>query len=137
MSTTQETLKKIFDNHEVPLPSGNTIALKKVTVRSLKPVIDLLSKVMESLKLDGENIPTLNIGGSPDVILKLISNHYDDVVKLVPLLADIELADMYELDPADALTLVQAIILLNQDFFTKTVLPTLSLSKEIRANAVS
>lgn len=137
MSTTQEVLAKIFDSKTVFLEgAGRDVALKKITVRTLGPVVKLLAEVMADLKLDGGNMPALNLGASPDAILKLISNHYDQVVELVPLFSNLTAVETLELDPADGLTIVQAIILLNQDFFTKRVLPALELSKTARAATV-
>ena len=71
------------------------------------------------------------------MILKLISNHYDDVVALIPLLAGLTKEQVYDLDPADSIALINAIVLLNQDFFTKTVLPALGLAKAVRAQAAN
>lgn len=136
MSTTQEVLDAIFKNNECPLPSGETVKLYKVSVRTLKPVIDLISKVLEDLKGSG-GATNLDIEGSPEVILKLISNHYDEVVALIPLLAGLTKEQVYDLDPADSIALINAIVLLNQDFFTKTVLPALGLAKAVRAQAAN
>ena len=136
MSTTQEVLDAIFKNNECPLPSGEIVKLRKVSVRTLKPVIDLISKVLEDLKGSG-GATNLDIEGSPEVILKLISNHYDDVVALIPLLAGLTKEQVYDLDPADSIALINAIVLLNQDFFTKTVLPALGLAKAVRAQAAN
>ena len=44
---------------------------------------------------------------------------------------------VYDLDPADSIALINAIVLLNQDFFTKTVLPALGLAKAVRAQAAN
>lgn len=132
MSTTQEVLDAIFKNNECQMPSGRTVKLRKVTVRTLKPVIDLVAKALEDIKELGGTV-NLDTDASPEVLLKLISKHYDEVVALVPLLADITKEEVYDLDPADSLLLVQAIVLLNKDFFTKTVLPALGLAKEVRA----
>ena len=137
MSTTQEVLDKLFSKHIIDLPSsGESVKIKKVTIRTLKPVVALLSSVLADLKLTGESLPELNVAGSPDVILSLITKHYDEVAAIVPLLAEIALDKVFDLDPADGLTLVQGIILLNQDFFTKTVLPALDLTRVARANPV-
>ena len=71
--------------------------------------------------------------GSPDVILKLISTHYEEVIELLPLFCDLSTTEILDLDPGDAITAIQAVILLNKDFFTKTVLPALDLSKAAMA----
>lgn len=132
MSTTQEVLDAIFKNNECPMPSGRTVKLRKVTVRTLNPVIGLVANALEDLKEMG-GLAKLDVEAHPEMLLKLISKHYDEAVALVPLLADIQKEEVYDLDPADMLLLVQAIVLLNKDFFTKTVLPALGLAKEVSA----
>ena len=132
---TQQVLDQIFSQKTVTLSDGRNVALKKVTVRTLKPVIDLLSRAMADLKLSGEEVAGQMLGADPSLILKLISKYYDETVELSSLLSDVPLEDVYELGADDGLTLAQGIIVLNQDFFTKSVLPTLGLGQAARAMA--
>lgn len=142
MSTTQETLTAIFDRQECPLPEANrTVALRKLSVRTLKPVVDLVAAVLAS---DGSFLTKLaaprpeaaegthsDVGITPDIILKLISGHYDAVVSLLPSFCSLTQEEVYDLSPGDGIVLLQAVVILNKDFFTKTVLPALALSKAV------
>ena len=131
---TQQVLEQIFSKKTVFLANRNEeVSLHKITVRTLRPVIDLLAKAMGDLKLGGESLPTQALGSDPALILKLISLHYEDTVAVASQLSSLDLATVYELEADDALVLVQSIIVLNQDFFTKKVLPTLGLSQAVRA----
>ena len=138
MSTTQETLDTILKEHYCILPSSlRKVVLRKVTVRTLRPVVALMSRVLASVKEQFPEGTLANLEssgvGSPDVILKLISTHYEEVIELLPLFCDLSTQEILDLDPGDAITAIQAVILLNKDFFTKTVLPALDLSKAAMA----
>lgn len=127
---TKQMLAQIFGENKVAL-STREVALHKVTVRTMKPVLDLLTKVISGLRDAGETLGNISTD-DPSIILKLISNHFDDVVEISTLLSDMTLEEVYALEADDSLILVQAIVLLNKDFFTKKVLPALGLMQESR-----
>ena len=144
----QSNLSKVMNT--ILTGGSNTVLLSdttEVTImvcngETLPRLLNFAATVSEDLGLslsDAESIKDRLLSKADDVafILKLISNHYDDAVALIPLLAGLTKEQVYDLDPADSIALINAIVLLNQDFFTKTVLPALGLAKAVRAQAAN
>jgi len=127
MSEVNTVLSQLFDKQSVTLTKfGKEVGIRKVTLRTMKPVTDLLGRVLDDLKLDATNMPTVDFG-SPAMILKLISKHYDEVMAIVVDHTTLELNDLLDMDTEESILVIQAVIVLNKDFFTKKVLPNLQL----------
>ena len=125
---TKEALNKLFSEGTVTLRDGRVVKISKVSIRTLGPALNLLAKVVEDLKLDvAKGIDTDAFGGDPAAVLKLISKHYDDVASVVGMHCDLGQDGFMTLEADDGLLVTQSVYLLNQDFFTKNVLPALSL----------
>lgn len=130
MSEVNTVLSQLFDKQSITLPVfGKEVGVRKVTLRTMKPVTDLLSRVLDDLKLTAENVPTVDFG-SPAVILKLISKYYDEVTRIVVDHTTLTLDDLLDMDTDESVLVIQAVIVLNKDFFTKKVLPNLRLLSE-------
>ncbi len=127
MSDTNAVLAQLFDKQSITLPVlGKEVGIRKITLRTMKPVTDLLSRVLEDLKLDAGNLPSVDLG-SPAMILKLISKHYDEVMGIVVAHSTLEMDELLDMDTDESVLVIQAVIALNKDFFTKKVLPNLQL----------
>ncbi len=125
---TKEALNKLFSEGTVALRDGRDVKINKVSIRTLGPALNLLAKVVEDLKMDvSKGIDTDAFGGDPAAVLKLISKHYDDVAHVVGMHCSLGQDGFMTLEADDGLLVTQAVYLLNQDFFTKNVLPALSL----------
>lgn len=128
MSGVPEVLETLFKTHVVPaanLPGiGRDVKIKKANLRTMKSVTDFLGKVIEDLAITEDDLPSLNVK-DPAVILKLISTHYDPVIDLAVQFSDLEKEALLEADLDESVLVIQAIVLLNRDFFTKKVLPIL------------
>lgn len=127
MSELNTVLSQLFDKNTVTVPSLNKeVAIKKVTLRTMKRVTALIAKVFEDLKLTADNLPSVNIT-DPSLVLKLISKYYDEVIEIVLDHSSIERDELLDIDPDESALVVQAVIALNKDFFTKKVLPNLGM----------
>ena len=135
---TKQALEKLFSQKTVTLSDGRDVAINRVSVRTLGPALALLAKVVEDLKLDiTKGIDTTAFDGDPAGVLKLISKHYDDVVAVVADHCALSLDEVKQLEADDGVMLAQAVYLLNQDFFTKNVLPAMSLVSASREVATA
>lgn len=136
---TKQALEKLFSQKTVTLSDGRDVAINRVSVRTLGPALALLAKVVEDLKLDiTKGIDTTAFDGDPAGVLKLISKHYEELVTVAASLTDLTLDDAQKLGADDGVLLIQAVYLVNQDFFTKNVLPALGLvaaSREVNNTA--
>jgi hypothetical protein len=127
MSGMDEVLTQLFSKNKIVLPSnGREVEIKKVTLRTMKPVMDLIATVLEHLNLSNENLPTVDLQ-NPAFLLKLISNHFDQTTELASKLCSLTLDELLDLETDESVLVVGAIIALNKDFFTKKVLPNLRL----------
>ena len=127
MSEVNKVLSQLFDKQSVTLPGiGKEVGIRKVTLRTMKPVTDLMGRVLEDLKLDAENMPSVDFG-SPAMILKLISKYYDEVMSIVIDHSTLTRDELLDMDTDESVLVIQAVIALNKDFFTKKVLPNLQL----------
>lgn len=126
MSGANEILAKLFETSKVSVAAGaKDVTIRKVTLRTMKPVIDLLAAIIEDLKLTSESLPSLDLK-DPSVILKLISKFYDQTLDTVLPLTDLSRDELLDMDPDDSVLVIQSVVLLNKDFFTKKVLPNLN-----------
>lgn len=137
---TKAALEKLFKNGTVELVGAGRVAtIQRVSVRTLGPALELLAKVVADLKLDiTQGVDADAFGGDPAAILKLVSKYYEDVVAVTADHCDLSLEEVKALDAGDGVLLAQAVYVLNQDFFTKNVLPALSLvaaSREVNKTA--
>lgn len=127
MSDLNSVLSQLFDKNTITLPKGGKeVAIKKVTLRSMRLVTALIAKLFEDLKLTGENLPSVNLT-DPALILKLISKYYGEVMDIVVTHSSITMDELLDMDTDESVLIIQAVIVLNKDFFTKKVLPNLQL----------
>jgi hypothetical protein len=127
MSEVGDVLKVLFAEGKVTLPSTQKeVMIKKVTLRTMKPVMEFIAEVFEELQLTGDNLPSVNLQ-SPTLILKLISKHFEKIISLSSKLCSLSEDELLDLDTDESVLVIQAIIALNQDFFTTKVLPSLRL----------
>lgn len=125
----QTVLDMLFKDNTVDLPvAQKKVRIKKATLRTLKPIIDLLQQVIADLELTVDNLPSLDLK-DPSTILKLISKYYDQVMDLAAEHSEVERDELVDMDMEDSVLLIQCVIALNQDFFMTKVLPTLQLFK--------
>lgn len=128
---TAALLTTLFSDHKVTLPgTGREVSIKKVTIRTLKPVVDLLGRAIGDLGLTADGLSASSLT-DPSVILKLISKYFDEVVLLSSVLSDVTSEEMYAMEPDDGVVLVSAIVALNRDFFMKKVMPSLGLARSM------
>lgn len=129
MSGANELLEKLFKTNTVILDEGlkteRVIQIKKVSLRTMKPITDLIARVIEDLGLNKENLPTVDLQ-DPVTILKLISKYYDDVIALLVSLTDVPKDDLLDMAADHSLSVVQGVIALNKHFFTTKVMPGLT-----------
>ena len=127
MSSLDSVLTQLFAKNTVTLPVlGQDVAVKKVTLRTLKPVTALIALFLEDLKITADNLPSVDLQ-NPALILKLISNYYEKVLEIVVSLSSVSIDQLLDMDTDESVLLIQAIIVLNKDFFMKKVLPNLQL----------
>lgn len=132
MSGMEEVLAQLFEKNKITLPaSKREVEVKKVTLRTMKPVMDLIATVLDTLKLSDANLPTVDLQ-NPAFLLKLISNHFDQTIELASKLCSLTQDELLDLDTDESVLVVGAIIALNRDFFTKKVLPNLRLLESIQ-----
>ncbi len=135
---TKAALDKLFKEGSVTLRDGREVLVYRVSIRTLGRALELLAKVVADLKMDiTQGIDTDAFGGDPAAVLKLISKHYDDVVAVVADHCALSLDEVKQLEADDGVKLAQAVYLLNQDFFTKNVLPAMSLVSASREVATA
>ncbi len=129
MSGVQETLAQLFGKSSITLPVfGKEVVIKKVTLRTMKPVTDLIAKVMSDIAMNTEDGEfTAATMQDPSFILKLISKYYEDIVTAVVSLSSVTKDELLDMDTDESVLLIQAVMVLNRDFFTKKVLPNLRL----------
>ena len=136
---TKQALEKLFSQKTVTLSDGREIPINRVSVRTLGPALALLAKVVGDLKLDiTTGIDTSAFDGDPSAVLKLISKHYEELVSVAASLTALTWDEAQSLGADDGVLLIQAVYLVNQDFFTKNVLPALGLvaaSREVNNTA--
>ena len=125
MSGANEVLDKLFAQQKVTLSTGKEVSIKKVTLRTMKPITDLLASAIEGLRVTAEGAG-VNLQ-DPAIILKLISKYYDQTVDAVVGLTDLDREALLDMDADDSVLIINAAIALNKDFFTKKVLPNLNL----------
>lgn len=138
----KDVLDKVFNETAVDLPSmGKTVKLKKVSVRSLQPILTLIADIVSDLRI-GE--VTLQEAGSvladqleadPAKVLKLISKHYDSVIDVLVHLVELDRVELLDLALDDGVLVAQGALLLNRDFFTTRVAPALKLMAADRLRA--
>lgn len=127
MSGVSEILDQLFTKNSVTLPDfGKEVVIKKVTLRTMRPVTELLGKVMVDLATEGNVISSLNLQ-DPSLILKLISKYYDDVIATIVPLTSLTADDLLDMSTDESVLVIQAVLALNRDFFIKKVLPNLHL----------
>jgi len=132
MSSSAEVLAVLFDTSTVFLPtSGRTVEVKKVTLRTMKPVLDLVGRALADLKLAPKAggdlasfVPTIDMT-DPATIVKLISTYYEDLLDIVVAHTTLSKDEIQDLDLDDSVLVVQAVLVLNKDFFMTKVLPSL------------
>ena len=124
MSGVTEILDQLFAKSSITLPQfGKEVVVKKVTLRTMRPVTDLIGKVMVDIAGEGQQINLQD----PSLILKLISKHYDEVVGIIISLSSVTADELLDMDTDESVLLIQAVVALNRDFFIKKVLPNLHL----------
>ena len=122
-----EVLDQLFTEQKITLPSSKKeVKIKKVTLRTMKPVMDLIAEVLEELQLSVDNLPTVNLQ-NPALLLKLISNRFEQVIAVAGKLSSLTEDELLDMDMDESVIVVQAIVALNKDFFTTKVLPNLRL----------
>lgn len=117
-------LGQLFDESAVTLEGGRKVEIKKVTLRSMRPIAVFLAKLFEDLQLTADNLPSVDLQ-DPTLILKSIAKYYDDIVGIVAGLTSLDLDEFMDMEADEVVLIIQAVVALNQDFFTKKVLPNL------------
>jgi hypothetical protein len=105
-----------------------TVTIRKVTLRTMKPAIEYLNKIMNLLEV---NEKTKTKGGGlnlrdPKIILKLISEMQEDTVKVLAAHCDLAYEEFLDLDIDQSVALAIRIFEVNRDFFTARVLPLIA-----------
>jgi len=123
MSEVNQVLDTLFANGEVTLPT-RTVKIKKVTLRTMKPITEFIGMVISDMKLNVDTLPSVDLK-DPALILKLISKYYDDVMRITVEHCDVPLDDLLDMGMDESVLVVTSVIALNKDFFMKKVLPNL------------
>lgn len=101
--------------------AGETVVLKPLQVKNLK-------KVLEIMKPMASYFPS--IGATPEKepidFMGLVINHTDTVVQLIALFVDKSEEWVGDLNIAELIDILSAIVEMNLDFFTQRVLPSVS-----------
>lgn len=127
MSDLTTVLAQLFDKNTVTVASlKRDVTVKKVTLRTLKPVTALLGVFLEDMKAASGEGTVIDMN-EPSFILKLISKYYDDVITIVLSLSDTTEDELLDLPADESVLIIQAIMVLNKTFFTEKVLPNLRL----------
>lgn len=118
-------LEQLFDDTRITLAQARReVEIKKVTLRTMKPIATFIATLFADLQLTADNLPTVDLQ-NPALILKSISKYYDEIVAIVVSLTDLEPDDLLDMEADESVLVIQAVVALNQDFFTKKVLPNL------------
>lgn len=127
---------------------GRDVEVRICKVRDIPDFLNLVSKLWVDLGLTLDNVAEieatvaakLNDGG---LLLKLISNNWDEVVNVLSKLSNLKKEEVEELDLDDAVLLVKRAVEINYTFFIRKVLPLLpgviaeKLAEEARSPATT
>lgn len=120
-------LSTLLEKNTVALPSLEKDAtIKKVTLRTMKPVTDFISEVVAGLNVGADAALGVDLK-DPATILKLISKNFDQAMSTAVLLTDLDEDELLDLPMNESVLVIQAIVALNVDFFTNQVLPSLQV----------
>lgn len=128
-----KTLETLTGKVTVPW-NGRDVEVKRLTLRTMKPIIDFVRDIYSELETDDMGIPSImresQVEGSlpptfVEVILKLISKYYDESLSVVVLLTDLEEDDLLDMEADKALEVILKVVEVNRDFFTQRILPQL------------
>ena len=120
MSNTNAVIAQLFDNNTVTLPKlGKEVVIKKVTLRTMNGVLELITTALEGAKSGfSDTVDLADIA----TILKLISNNFDKVVEVAVSLSSVTKDELLDMEVDESALILQAILLLNKVFFTTKVL---------------
>ena len=128
MDATQ-VLATLFSDNSVELGTGEKVAIKKTSLRTMKPALEFLARLLKDLNPDGKSSVTINMS-DPSTLVQLISKYYDDVVALVVAHSSMDEEKFLDLGLDDSVLVLQGVVALNKDFFMTKVAPMLQMMTE-------
>jgi len=119
-------LADLYGEHSVEVPGLKRKArVYLVKLKNAAVIMDVFRGLLDEAKVD---VSTLRYGADStekqSMILNLISNCPDRIQVLLPILTDISAEEVGELDIADTIDVLGAVIEVNLDFFTRKVIPS-------------
>lgn len=123
---TKVALEKLFADKTVTLKDQRKVKLHRVSLETFGPALELLHKIVDHLGLDvAKGIDVGALAENPIGILKLISKFYGEALVLAASLTSLELDEVKALEADDGIKLLHGVYVVNLDFFTNEVIPTL------------
>ena len=124
-----QVLATLFADNTVELGDGEKVTIKKTSLRTMKPALEFLARLLTDLNPDGESSVTINMS-DPSTLMQLISKYYDDVVALVVAHSSVGEDRFLDLGLDDSVRVLQGVVALNKDFFMTKVAPMLAMMTE-------
>ena len=122
MTTGAEVIDTLFNESRIVLGESKTkVEVRRVKLRNLSEVIGIANTVLPYLKTNDDKlvIDFKDVSG----LINLIQHLPVECEKLMGLLSDLPKDQIGDLDLADSLQLLGAIVKANVGFFTEKVLP--------------
>ena len=117
---------------EVTLSEDKKVEVRLCKVKDIAVFLTFTSKLFDELGVEGGINSQAALEAAvhaklqnPSAILKLISEQGPEVWTIVSKFTSMSIEDINELDLDDAITVIQKVVEINYDFFTKRVLPAI------------
>lgn len=132
---TQAVLEQLFQQGTVFLEEPKRLVhIHHANLETLGPILGLIEGVLDDLKLDVQNIPTINFN-DPVAILKLVAPRLNPVIEVAATHCDVPLDELRVMPLDQSLLVIQAVILKNKDFFMTKVLPIFLVAPKEKAES--
>lgn len=114
----------LLPNTKISIDSCGDVTIKRVTARTIKPVVEYLTTILGSLESAGVSAHTFT--ATPALVLQLISQHMDSTLAMVCVFSSLERETVDDLPLDELVVVVLAIVRENYRFFTERLAPLLT-----------
>lgn len=118
-----DAVATLYGEDSVTLKNGDKILIRKVSLRTVGPVLEYVQSIFADFKIEG-GMPTIDLL-NPSLILQLISKHLDPTYKMAVLMSSVTLDALLDADLDDSLKIIMKIIEVNRAFFIEKIMPML------------
>lgn len=121
--STQVQKPTLLPNTTVSIDSHGEVTIKRVTARTIKPVVEYVTTILGSLEAAGVSAHTFT--ATPALVLQLISQHMDSTLEMVCVFSSLPREAVDDLPLDELVVVVLAIVRENYRFFTERLAPLL------------